>query len=432
LLVSLKKAALIAPIVICASSAAFAQAPEENPYGDPDAGAPEPAAEPEVEDEEYPLLRQTNRVAGVHVRRHKWSPVTSKVYPRAVLAVRQTGGGGGCPQGWFEREGGGYICGKNLRKPRPIPENETAHPAPRDDPEILEGVELWTVTKTGPRLYRSLQHIDAHRKEKTLFKGAVVTVRRTFIRYGTEYHQTREGWYVESRNTERLPPPIRELGVDVAADADLPGGLVISEDAPVFGAPGGEEEPLRTLERWTLIPRAEGTPLSVADGWVRLPDGGYLADEHLARVRVRKKLERIGDDERWIAVDLDEQLVHAYEGDRLLRVMPCSTGIRGNTRPGRYRIQWKRRLQTLRPKAGHLRVEDVQWVMYYDRRRSIAIHTAYWHDDFGRRHSLGCVNLPIDDARWVFDFSLPFARPEDSEALQIRRRPGTRVIVFED
>jgi hypothetical protein len=237
---------------------------------------------------------------------------------------------------------------------------------------------------------------------------------------------------VEAHHTAKLPPPIRQLGVDVSADDPLPGGIVISVDAPVYAAPGAAGEPLRRLARWSVVPRAGDSPLAAEDGWVRLPEGGYLADEHLARVRPRARLDRIADDERWLAVDLDEQLVHAYAGDRLLRAMPCSTGIRGNTRPGRYRIQWKRRLQTLRPKAGHLRVEDVQWVMYYDRRRSIAIHTAYWHDDFGRRKSLGCVNLPTDDARWVFDFTLPLARPEDSEALPTRRRPGTRVIVFED
>ena len=40
-----------------------------------------------------------------------------------------------------------------------------------------------------------------------------------------------------------------------------------------------------------------------------------------------------------------------------------------------------------------------------------AIHGAYWHDDFGRPRSHGCINLAPIDARYVFRWSLPDVPP---------------------
>ena len=69
--------------------------------------------------------------------------------------------------------------------------------------------------------------------------------------------------------------------------------------------------------------------------------------------------------------------------------------------------------------------------MYYQRRRSIAIHAAHWHDDFGTPVSHGCVNLTPDDARWLYEWALPYSRPEDSESFATARYRGTRILVFE-
>jgi hypothetical protein len=44
--------------------------------------------------------------------------------------------------------------------------------------------------------------------------------------------------------------------------------------------------------------------------------------------------------------------------------------------------------------------------------------------------SHGCVNLPTEDARWLYEWSLPHSMPEDSESFQSEENPGTRVVVF--
>ena len=39
--------------------------------------------------------------------------------------------------------------------------------------------------------------------------------------------------------------------------------------------------------------------------------------------------------------------------------------------------------------------------------RANGLHAAFWHDDFGHRHSHGCVNLSPRDARRLFGLTSP-------------------------
>ena len=48
-------------------------------------------------------------------------------------------------------------------------------------------------------------------------------------------------------------------------------------------------------------------------------------------------------------------------------------------------------------------LEDVPWILYYDESR--ALHGAYWHNRFGYPRSHGCVNLPLADAHWIYDWA---------------------------
>jgi lipoprotein-anchoring transpeptidase ErfK/SrfK len=41
--------------------------------------------------------------------------------------------------------------------------------------------------------------------------------------------------------------------------------------------------------------------------------------------------------------------------------------------------------------------------LYFD--GSIGLHGTFWHNGFGYRHSRGCVNLSISDAKWLYNFA---------------------------
>lgn len=58
----------------------------------------------------------------------------------------------------------------------------------------------------------------------------------------------------------------------------------------------------------------------------------------------------------------------------------------------------------------------------------VAIHSTYWHNNYGEPSSRGCVNSTPDDAKWVFRWSLPQV-PYDPGDVTVEWPGGTRVIV---
>jgi len=37
----------------------------------------------------------------------------------------------------------------------------------------------------------------------------------------------------------------------------------------------------------------------------------------------------------------------------------------------------------------------------------VAVHSTYWHNDYGVPRSHGCINVHPDDARWIFRWTNP-------------------------
>jgi lipoprotein-anchoring transpeptidase ErfK/SrfK len=58
-----------------------------------------------------------------------------------------------------------------------------------------------------------------------------------------------------------------------------------------------------------------------------------------------------------------------------------------------------------------------------------AIHGTYWHGDYGRPRSHGCVNVTPEIARWIFRWTAP-ETPYDVVANGSSAEPGTPVIVL--
>ncbi|MBI3362473.1 MAG: L,D-transpeptidase, partial [Chloroflexi bacterium] len=123
-----------------------------------------------------------------------------------------------------------------------------------------------------------------------------------------------------------------------------------------------------------------------------------------------------------IEVNLTRQTVEAFEGERSVLKVPTSTGRMFpradggwgdfRTPTGEFIIQRKRASRHMA--ATDLVASDgydlpgVPWVSYI-LWWGISFHGTYWHNDFGRAHSHGCINLRPEDAKWVFRWSLPVA-----------------------
>ena len=127
--------------------------------------------------------------------------------------------------------------------------------------------------------------------------------------------------------------------------------------------------------------------------------------------------EGVGETETWIDVDLAHQTLIAYEGLTPVYATLVSSGrIRDpedplqthDTPTGLWRVRSKYVTHTMdgdHATDGPYSIEDVPYVMYFE--LAFALHSAFWHDGFGRPRSHGCVNLAPADARWLFGWSHP-------------------------
>lgn len=105
---------------------------------------------------------------------------------------------------------------------------------------------------------------------------------------------------------------------------------------------------------------------------------------------------------RRIEIDLSEQRLRAWEGNKLVYSFRTSTGKDSTPTPtGRYSINSKYRINRMRGRGYD--IPNVPYAMYFH--RGYAIHGAFWHNRFGTPVSHGCVNLPVKQARKLYNWA---------------------------
>jgi L,D-transpeptidase catalytic domain len=149
-------------------------------------------------------------------------------------------------------------------------------------------------------------------------------------------------------------------------------------------------------------------------------DGSLVRSSDVVVVRPPRHLPAwASDGVKWIEVSIPRQSLVAYEGTAAVYATLVSTGVGGTGDPeethatvqGAFRIYEKHVTVTMagREAADPFDLRDVPFVQYFH--QGYALHGAYWHDDFGRPHSHGCVNLSPIDAAWLFRWTDPRLPP---------------------
>lgn len=110
---------------------------------------------------------------------------------------------------------------------------------------------------------------------------------------------------------------------------------------------------------------------------------------------------------RRIEVDLSSQTTTLYENEAVVNSWKISSGKAATpTDEGRFRVYAHVREQDMKsrePNGSITETPNVPWVTYFN--GDEGFHGTYWHNDFGNRRSHGCVNMPIDVARFVYQWS---------------------------
>lgn len=113
-------------------------------------------------------------------------------------------------------------------------------------------------------------------------------------------------------------------------------------------------------------------------------------------------------------VDLSRQRLYAFEGNTLIYDFPVSTGKWYATPTGEFRIwtwlRYTRMSGGSKANGTYYNLPNVPYTMYFGNAavpnwRGYGIHGAYWHNNFGQPMSHGCVNMRIEDAGKIFEWT---------------------------
>lgn len=180
------------------------------------------------------------------------------------------------------------------------------------------------------------------------------------------------------------------------------------------GEPGSAESGYIT-RRYRLVNIFASTTDDAGNVWYLVGPRQWIRQELVAKFAPAEKPREVSG--RWVAVDLFEQTLIAYEDEKPVFATVISSGRKDRqTDKGVFDV-WARLVSdTMSGNQGEedaYALQDVPWVMYFNGGQSL--HGTYWHDSFGYRRSAGCVNLSVSDARWIYDWMLDAAPDEDGE-----------------
>ncbi|HWR66210.1 MAG TPA: L,D-transpeptidase family protein [Bellilinea sp.] len=183
-----------------------------------------------------------------------------------------------------------------------------------------------------------------------------------------------------------------------------------------------------------------------ADGkvWYRIDDDKwkisyYVNATHL-RIVTADEITPLSPDvpqeEKRLEIRLPEQVVIAYEYNQPVWMARTATGARFRdgdyrTPPGAYITNRKRPSRHMAAgdgaDANSYDLPGVPWVCYL-MENGISFHGTFWHNNFGRPRSHGCVNLSPQHAQWVYRWTNPVVSLTTMTAIE---KNGTMVKVID-
>ncbi|MEA2573057.1 MAG: hypothetical protein QOH93_355 [Chloroflexia bacterium] len=190
------------------------------------------------------------------------------------------------------------------------------------------------------------------------------------------------------------------------------GGLWIGEMSGGGNVRSGPSVQRPRIKSWGAGRRVllyEGVTDASGGLWYRVsetPEQPMYVHSSLVRRLAAVKFEPGKFMGKWVNVNLSQQVVTAYDGSTPLRVTLASTGTRLHpTEVGVWKIFYKLLKQDMdggsKEKGDYYNLKDVPYPQYFHTSGE-GLHGTYWHDDFGRPHSHGCVNLSIPMAEWFY------------------------------
>ncbi|MCE1253049.1 MAG: L,D-transpeptidase [Anaerolineae bacterium] len=174
--------------------------------------------------------------------------------------------------------------------------------------------------------------------------------------------------------------------------------------------------------------------------WYRIEDE---ADSHYTYFVPAAHLRPIPDDEltplspevdQWkkrIEISISKQTLTAYENDKAVLQTTISSGmqqprvegqISTKTPIGQFNVEIK--MPSKHMGEGFMtddvdayELPGVPWCSFFVPDIGVAIHGTYWHTNYGTPMSHGCINMRPEEAKWIYRWTMPVAKPEEWQKL---------------
>ena len=288
------------------------------------------------------------------------------------------------------------------------------------------GVEIRAEAKRTAKLVRTAKRDEVLRLYKQGPGDALMS--HNSVWYETQDGYAYSSWVQPVEDVKNVPEPERAVG-KFWGEVTVP-----------YSDPRAAPDPKAragTRLYYTSVFRVIGAAMGT-DGqwWYRLQDGygwgpgPYVPASHLRRIDP-SELTPIapGVKNKRIEVNLKEQTIMAYENDRPVLTSRVASGFGSFRTPsGAHTVLFKNAASRMTGGVG-ADFYDLPGVPFptYITWKGVAIHGAYWHNDFGRPRSHGCLNVPAPVARWFWRWTTPNA-PYDA-ALYYTPKDATGTVV---
>ena len=244
---------------------------------------------------------------------------------------------------------------------------------------------------------------------KKVPRGTLIAFTRAFEANGEVWVLSTNLTVVPARGLKRFRRS-NFRGVELENGIELPLAWVRRGEPGKWRRTDGRLE--QTHERWALRSAVAltGTELE-QDGarFLETREGNFVRASNVSVARARKPPRALREkDEKWVHAELRAGLLTLYRGARPVFSTLASPGVKNATPSGLERVESKHHVSTLTTENGEPRkfwIADVPWVVYF--KRPFAIHTAFWHEDFGEPRSYGCLNVSAADGKRIFEFVDP-------------------------
>lgn len=337
--------------------------------------------------------------------------------------------------GWGRIDAAAYVC---LRHTEPVEDEPAVIPA-----RLADGLApFFYARRPGKEGSPDRPPVPVYRSRQAMLAGAAperfLEVEHDYI--FVERRRTRDGAMltapdrrvVRERDVRRLEPS-EFAGRDVRA-RPVPAGAAMAwsvqwPHAAIREAPHPEATEVGRIPLHAEALAHHEVRTHAGEDWVAIiePAQGWALVDHVRHWVDHEPSADVRDDELWIDVDLDQQMLALRRGATVEFLTLISSGTPRHPTPlGIYRLEGKWAYADMRSRAGdeeEYYVEGVPWVQYFKGR--YALHGTFWHNRFGRRTSHGCINLSAHDARWVYERTWPAPKPGWLVINEHAEEPGT-------